>query len=68
MRLCKETLFTQPLAFLQEMSIRKLVTNLTTWVLLAIVAGAVIGHFLPETAVQMEPLGKKFISVVKLFI
>lgn len=68
MRLCKETLFTQPLAFLQEMSIRKLVTNLTTWVLLAIVAGAVIGHFLPETAIQMEPLGKKFISVVKLFI
>lgn len=47
---------------------RKIVTNLTTWVLLAIVAGILLGHFAPETAVRMEPLGKYFINVVKVFI
>ena len=47
---------------------RKIITNLTTWVLLAILAGVLLGHFAPARAVQMEPLGKYFISVVKLFI
>lgn len=47
---------------------RKIFTNLTTWVLLAILAGVLLGHFAPAQAVQMEPLGKYFISVVKLFI
>jgi aerobic C4-dicarboxylate transport protein len=47
---------------------KKIFTNLTTWVLLAILAGVLLGHFAPARAVQMEPLGKYFISVVKLFI
>lgn len=47
---------------------KKLLTNLTTWVLLAIACGVLLGHFYPETAVRMEPLGKQFIGVVKLFI
>ncbi len=47
---------------------KKLFTNLTFWVLMAIAAGALLGHFAPETAVGMEPLGKQFINVVKLFI
>ncbi len=47
---------------------RKIVTNLTTWVLLAILAGVLLGHFAPDTAVRMEPLGKYFINVVKVFI
>jgi aerobic C4-dicarboxylate transport protein len=47
---------------------RKIVTNLTTWVLLAILAGILLGHFAPDTAVRMEPLSKYFINVVKLFI
>lgn len=47
---------------------KKIVTNLTFWVLTAIVSGALLGHFAPETAVQMEFLGKWFINVVKLFI
>jgi aerobic C4-dicarboxylate transport protein len=68
MRLCKEMFFTQPHAFLKEMSIRKIITNLTTWVLLSIIAGALMGHFSPETGIRMEPLGKNFINVVKLFI
>jgi aerobic C4-dicarboxylate transport protein len=37
-------------------------------VLTAISAGALLGHFYPDLAVEMEFLGKGFISIVKLFI
>jgi aerobic C4-dicarboxylate transport protein len=47
---------------------KKILGNLTFWVLTAIVSGALLGHFVPATAVQLEFLGKWFISVVKLFI
>ncbi len=47
---------------------KKIVTNLTFWVLIAITAGALLGHFMPTTAIQMEPLGKNFITVIKWFI
>jgi aerobic C4-dicarboxylate transport protein len=47
---------------------KKLSRHLTLLVLLAIVAGALLGHFEPATAVQMEVLGKRFIDIVKLFI
>lgn len=47
---------------------KKLFTNLTFWVLTAITVGALLGHFFPETAVRMQPLGKYFIEVVKIFI
>ena len=47
---------------------KKIVTNLTFWVLTAIISGALLGHFAPETAIQMEFLGKWFINIVKLFI
>jgi aerobic C4-dicarboxylate transport protein len=48
--------------------LKKLFTNLTFWVLTAITAGALLGHYAPETAVQMDVLGKGFIQIVKLFI
>lgn len=47
---------------------KKIFTNLTFWVLTAITTGALLGHFEPETAQKMQPLGKGFIDVVKLFI
>ena len=50
------------------MTIRKFSRNLTFWVLFSIVAGVLLGHFRPAVAVQMEPLGRHFINVVKLFI
>jgi aerobic C4-dicarboxylate transport protein len=50
------------------MTVRKIFTNLTFWVLSAIAAGAILGHFLPDTAVKMQVLGTGFISIVKLFI
>ena len=50
------------------MRLRNLFTNLTFWVIVAILSGAGIGHFSPGTGVAMQPLGKYFIEVVKLFI
>ncbi len=47
---------------------KKVITNLTFWVLTAITAGALLGHFFPPQAVAMQPLGNGFISVVKIFI
>jgi len=47
---------------------KKILTNLTTWVLVAIISGAILGHFMPETATKMQPLGTYFINVVKVFI
>ncbi len=51
-----------------KIAVKKLVTNLTFWVLIAISIGIVMGLTAPEEAVKMEFLGKGFISVVKLFI
>ena len=47
---------------------KKIFTNLTFWVLLAITSGALIGHFYPSTGVAMQPAGTYFINVVKIFI
>jgi len=49
-------------------NVKKLLTNLTFWVLLAISSGALLGHFFPDKGVAMQPLGKYFIEVVKVFI
>lgn len=52
-----------------------LTANATPWwrsmypqVLLAIVAGALLGHYVPEIAVTLKPLGDAFIKLVKLVI
>mgnify|MGYP003546505517 CR=1 FL=1 len=50
------------------MLFKKLLTNLTFWVLTAITLGALLGHYDPGTAVNMEFLGKGFIQIVKIFI
>ncbi|MGZ4038852.1 MAG: cation:dicarboxylate symporter family transporter, partial [Bacteroidia bacterium] len=48
--------------------LQKLASNLTFWVLIAIVAGILLGHYAPGTAVKMEVIGKTFIDIIKLFI
>ncbi|SDJ00319.1 aerobic C4-dicarboxylate transport protein [Pedobacter sp. ok626] len=54
---------------LQERSFAyKLLSNLTFWVLIAIIAGIVLGSYAPATAVKMEVIGKTFIEIIKLFI
>lgn len=47
---------------------KKVIKSLTFWVLSAILAGILLGHFYPATGIAMEPLGKYFIEVIKLFI
>jgi len=47
---------------------KKILKNLTFWVLLAITAGILLGYYLPDQAVKMEMLGLGFIQVVKIFI
>lgn len=45
-----------------------IVTNLTFWVLIAIVCGILLGHFQPETGQEMKIVGDSFIQLVKIFI
>jgi len=45
-----------------------LFTNLTFWVLIAITAGVLLGHYAPDKAVKMEIVGKTFVDIIKLFI
>ncbi|BDU27107.1 cation:dicarboxylase symporter family transporter [Flavobacterium sp. GSB-24] len=47
---------------------RTVITNLTFWVLIAIIAGILLGHFSPQNGVKMEILGKRFVDLIKLFI
>jgi aerobic C4-dicarboxylate transport protein len=45
-----------------------IVTNLTFWVLIALIAAVLLGHFQPDVAVKMEIIGKTFIDILKVFI
>ena len=47
---------------------KSVLKNLTFWVLIAIIAGILLGHYLPATAVKMEIVGKTFVDIIKLFI
>jgi aerobic C4-dicarboxylate transport protein len=47
---------------------KKVFTNLTFWVLLAITAGILLGIYDPKKAEGMEFLSKYFINIVKVFI
>lgn len=43
-------------------------TNLSFYVLIAIVLGIFLGHFFPAEAIKMEFIGKNFVELIKLFI
>jgi aerobic C4-dicarboxylate transport protein len=47
---------------------RSLFRHFYFWVLLAIVAGGLIGHFSPTLGIALQPLGNGFISLVKMLI
>lgn len=49
-------------------TLKKILTNLAFQVLIAILAGVLLGHFYPATAVKMEIIGKTFVDIIKLFI
>lgn len=46
----------------------KIVTNLTFWVLIAIICGVALGHFNPEDGQKIKIVGDSFIQLVKIFI
>lgn len=46
----------------------KIITNLTFWVLTAIICGILLGHFYPDNAVKMKIIGDSFIDIIKVFI
>ena len=48
--------------------VKRLTGHLYFWVLLAILAGGVLGYADPATAVQLKPLGDGFIALVKMLI
>jgi aerobic C4-dicarboxylate transport protein len=47
---------------------RRLTGHLYFWVLLAILAGGLLGYFNPPVAVRLKPLGDGFIALVKMMI
>src|SRR5215208_7956077 len=47
---------------------RRLTGHLYFWVLLAILAGGILGYVDPAAAVRLKPLGDGFIALVKVLI
>ena len=49
-------------------SFKKVFKHLTFYVLVAIVAGILLGHFFPAQGLKMEKIGTYFIDIIKIFI
>lgn len=49
-------------------SFKKIFKHLTFYVLVAIVAGILLGHFFPSQGLKMEKIGTYFIDIIKVFI
>src|SRR6186997_3021241 len=47
---------------------KSITSHLYFWVLIAIFAGVLLGHFNPGFAVKLKPLGDGFIALVKMMI
>ena len=46
---------------------RRIITHLSFYVLIAIITGVLVGLYMPSFALKMEPLSKYFISIIKIF-
>ena len=46
---------------------RKIITHLSFYVLIAIITGILVGIYIPIYALRLEPLSKYFISIIKIF-
>lgn len=58
----------KPVPKTQKSTFQSIITNLTFWVLIAIIAGVLLGHFSPENGVKMKIVGETFVDIIKLFI
>jgi aerobic C4-dicarboxylate transport protein len=52
----------------QEQTLQPKVSRFYLWVLAAIGAGGLLGHFSPGVAVTLKPLGDAFIALIKMLI
>ncbi|KAF9385855.1 hypothetical protein CPC16_007807 [Podila verticillata] len=43
-------------------------TNLTMWIVFAMVTGIILGHFAPDFSVQIKPLGDLFIRMIQCIV
>jgi aerobic C4-dicarboxylate transport protein len=46
---------------------RRIITHLSFYVLIAIITGVLVGIYMPSFALTLEPLSKYFISIIKIF-
>ena len=46
---------------------RRIITHLSFYVLVAIITGVLVGIYMPSYALKLEPLSKYFISIIKIF-
>jgi aerobic C4-dicarboxylate transport protein len=46
---------------------RRIITHLSFYVLVAIITGVLVGIYMPSFALTLEPLSKYFISIIKIF-
>jgi aerobic C4-dicarboxylate transport protein len=46
----------------------RITTNTAVQVLVAIIAGILVGHFYPTTGIKMEIIGRGFVDIIKVFI
>jgi aerobic C4-dicarboxylate transport protein len=47
---------------------QKVVRHLTFYVLLAIIAGILLGHYYPKLGIECDVLGTRFVDLIKIFI
>ncbi len=58
----------QSAAAQEKKIIKRIITNLTFWVLIAVIAGALLGNYFPANGIKMEFIGKWFVNIIKVFI
>ena len=46
---------------------RRIITHLSFYVLVAIITGVLVGIYMPSYALRLEPLSKYFIGIIKIF-
>lgn len=52
----------------KKSAFRKITTHLTFYVLIAILAGAMLGYYFPKQGEKMEDIGKAFVDIIKVFV
>eukprot|EP01036_Dinobryon_divergens_P010908 gene10908-14649_t len=68
MQACDPVWITRPACIPQERAMPKFFKSLFGQVVLALLAGVLLGFLVPEFAIKLKPLGDGFIKLVKMLI